>query len=88
MNIEKYKEPKDTEIDWSKVKGDTPILVRNKDGDEWIKRYFAYCGDNCGRNGVYAWTDGRTSLTKPEKCDVFFWSEAKLAESKEERGNT
>ena len=33
-----YKEP---EVDWSKVKVDTPILVKDILKSEWIKRYFA-----------------------------------------------
>lgn len=34
---ENHGEPK---VDWSKVKVDTPILVRN-DGDKWYTRHFA-----------------------------------------------
>ena len=43
-----YEEPK---VDWSKVKVDTPILVRDYEGSEWIKRYFAKFADG----KVYAW---------------------------------
>ena len=39
--LEKYEEP---EIDWSKVKVDTPILVRNYENEEWEKRFFAKFG--------------------------------------------
>ena len=68
--MEEYEEP---EIDWSKVKVDTPILVRNDESDKWLKRYFAkYEG-----GVVYAWKSGRTSWT--EDC-MIEWSYAKLAE--------
>ena len=71
--MEDYKEP---EVDWSKIKIDTPILVRNSESDKWFKRYFAkYEG-----GVVYAWKSGRTSWT--EDC-MIEWSYAKLAESEE-----
>ena len=47
-----YKEP---EVDWSKVKVDTPILVKDILKSEWIKRYFAKYEN--GR--VYAWKEGK-----------------------------
>ena len=73
--MEEYEEP---EIDWSKVKVDTPILVRNDESDKWFKRYFAkYEG-----GVVYAWKSGRTSWT--EDCMVE-WKYAKLSEDEEER---
>ena len=71
--LEEYEEPKEPEIDWSKVKVDTPILVRNDESDKWLKRYFAkYEG-----GVVYTWKSGRTSWT--EDC-MIEWSYAKLAE--------
>ena len=71
--LEEYEEP---EVDWSKVKVDTPILVRNGENDKWFKRYFAkYEG-----GVVYAWKSGRTSWT--EDC-MIEWSYAKLAENEE-----
>ena len=36
--LEDYKEP---EIDWSKVAVDTPILVRQTEDGEWLRRHFA-----------------------------------------------
>ena len=36
--LSEYKEP---EIDWSKVKVDTPILVKRSKEAEWERRYFA-----------------------------------------------
>lgn len=49
-----YKEP---EVNWSKVKVDTPILVREDEDEEWMARYFAKF-----ENGVvWSFCDGRTS---------------------------
>lgn len=70
-----YKEEK--EVDWSKVKVDTPILVRDYEGSEWIKRYFAKFADG----KVYAWLGGVTSWTA--NSNMSSWKYAKLAESEE-----
>ena len=71
-----YKEP---EIDWSKVKVDTPILVRTSETDRWNKRYFAKY-----ENGfVYAWSFGATSWSIDRKNNAAQWNFAKLAESEE-----
>ena len=75
--LEDYEEP---EIDWSKVEVDTPILVRQVEKGEWIKRHFAKY-----ENGlVYAWKDSRTSWTSLYDNEVTAWKYAKLAESEEE----
>jgi hypothetical protein len=71
-----YKEP---EIDWSKVKVDTPILVRDYEGSEWIKRYFAKFADGI----VYTWQGGTTSWTASGEYNVISWKYAKLAESED-----
>ena len=60
-----YKEP---EVDWSKVKVDTPILVRDMEGDEWTKRYFAKFIDGI----VYAWMGGATSWTADSEYRMNF----------------
>lgn len=72
-----YKEP---EVDWSKVKVDTPILVRDTEWHEWTKRYFAKY-----ENGkVYAWYDGATSWTIENKTEqILSWKYAKLVEREE-----
>ena len=75
--LEDYKEP---EIDWSKVEVDTPILVRDNDGDKWIRRYFA---KHEGKF-VYAWNSGRTSWSEGCMTGMTGWKQAKLAESEEE----
>lgn len=68
-----YKEP---EVDWSKVKVDTPILVKSSAGDVWFERHFA----KFEYETVYAWDDGRTSFTA-EECTG--WEIAKLADNKD-----
>ena len=75
--LEEYEEP---EVDWSKVAVDTPILVRDNENAEWIRRHFAKY-----ENGdVYAWRDAYTSWTTLYTDDVTRWKYAKLAESEEE----
>lgn len=72
--VEDQKEP---EIDWSKIKVDTPILVRDNKDNKWLKRYFAKYEDGL----VYAWLGENTSYTT---CGAAKWKYAKLAESEEE----
>ena len=71
--MEDYEEPK---VDWSKVAVDTPILVRDYEGQEWANRYFAKYENKT----IYAWDSGRTSWTGD---GVTEWKYAKLAESEE-----
>ena len=75
-----YKEP---EIDWSKVKVDTPILVKDCESSKWAKRYFAKFEDG----QIYAWGDGTTSWSANDECDVTSWNCAKLAERSEKNEN-
>ena len=65
------------QVDWSKVKVDTPILVREYESYKWTKRYFAKFEDG----KVYAWQVGATSWTADSKLNP--WKYAKLAESEE-----
>ena len=75
--LEEYKEPEELEIDWSKIKVDTPILVRQGKNGKWFERHFAKY-----ENGdVYAWIDGQTSWTG---ADNIKWKYAKLAKDEEE----
>lgn len=67
------------QVDWSKVKVDTPILVKDILKSEWIKRYFAKYEN--GR--VYAWKEGKTSWSAVNEHNVNSWKYAKLAESEE-----
>ena len=75
--MEEYKEP---EVDWSKVKVDTPILVRQTEDGEWLRRHFAKYEGGI----VYTWKDALTSWTVLHDEDVTAWKYAKLAESEEE----
>ena len=75
--LEDYEETKEPEVDWRKVKVDTPILVRYTKNEEWSKRYFAKY-----ENGyVHAWIGGGTSWSEE---NASAWRYAKLAESEEE----
>lgn len=65
------------QVDWSKVKVDTPILV-SEDAKEWNKRYFA----KFEYGVVWSFCDGRTSWTA-RKNDTISWKYAKLAESED-----
>ena len=78
--LEEYEEPKEPEVDWSKVKVDTPILVKEYEESKWTKRYFAKYEDGV----VYAWNNGVTSWTANDDECVIAWSFTKLAESEEE----
>ena len=71
--LEDYKE-EESEVDWSKVEVDTPILVRHTEDEEWVKRHFAKY-DKYGL--VYTWKSGGTSWTEE---DLSVWSYAKLPE--------
>ena len=78
--MKEYEEPKEPEIDWNKVKVDTPILVRINEDKEWERRYFAKY-----ENGVvYAWNSGCTSWTTHCMTACMTpWNYAKLAENEE-----
>ena len=63
----------ESEVDWNKIKVDTPLLVRNYINGEWSKRYFAKYEDG----NIYAWINGRTSWNE---TGIYAWKYAKLAE--------
>ena len=64
-------------VDWSKVKVDTPILVKSREEDDEYRRYFAKF-----ENGkVYAWQYGATSWTAISEYAVQSWNYAKLTEN-------
>lgn len=78
--MEEYEEPKEPEIDWSTVAVDTPILVRDSENTEWLKKHFAKY-----ENGiVYVWNLGRTSWSAPNNKSVSAWQYAKLIEDEKE----
>lgn len=65
------------EIDWTKVKVDTPILVTDEKDCNWEKRYFAkYENDE-----VYAFAEGVTSWTNTKA--PIRWLFTKLADETE-----
>lgn len=63
-------------VDWSKVKVDTPILVKDSNENRWRKRYFALFEDGL----IYAWESGATSWSVENHGRVVHWKYAKLAE--------
>lgn len=63
----------ESEVDWSKVSVDTPILVRSHTDSVWNRRYFAKYEDG----DVYAWVDGKTSWSSGGS--MLSWNYAKLA---------
>ena len=62
-------------VDWSKVKVDTPIFVRNRVEDVWKCRYFAKYEDG----KVYTWCGGRTSWSNVISDEPVNWIYAELA---------
>lgn len=64
-------EPK---VDWSTVKVDTPILVKDNENDHWKRGYFAMYTNGT----VCAWQNGMTSWTSNGHCNVWSWKYAKL----------
>lgn len=75
--FEEYEEPKEPEVDWSKVAVDTLILVRDTEYDEWEKGHFAKY-----ENGkICVWCGGQTSWTA--EGAIAEWKYAKLAENEE-----
>lgn len=75
--LEEYKDPKESETDWSKIEVDTPILVKDREDGDWLKRYFAKYEDGY----VYAWGNGCTSWNAD---NMYAWNHTKLAEGEEE----
>lgn len=66
-------------VDWSTVKVDTPVLVKDYENNEWTKRHFA-----CYVDGhVHAWIGGTTSWSADRRNDTMSWEYAKLAKDEE-----
>ena len=74
MNEEKLKSwgDEDSTSFWENVEIDTPILVRDADSDEWLRRHFSYYKDG----KVYAYVGGKSSFTS--KIDPYGWKNAKI----------
>lgn len=72
-------EYKVTEVDWSKIAVDTPILVKQNYMDEWRHRHFAKY-----ENGeVFAFENGTTSWSADSNRGISAWEQTKLAEPQE-----
>lgn len=63
-------------VDWTNVKVDTPILVKDYEEMNFAKRHFAFFKDG----KVYAWTSGVTSWSAENNEKVVPWLYAELAE--------
>lgn len=63
-------------VDWSKVKVDTPLLVKSCKESEWKKRYFAFY--KAGK--VHTWDSGTTSWSNGQIVNTSWWNYVKLAE--------
>lgn len=63
----------ETDINWTTVKKDTLIEVRERGDTSWCRRYFAKYKDG----KVWAYSDGRTSKTTAQ---IFEWRFARIAE--------
>lgn len=63
-------------VDWSKVKVDTPVFVRDSENDVWKCRYFA----KYEYEKVYTWVDGRTSWSNKIADVPVSWKYVQLAE--------
>lgn len=63
-------------VDWSQVKVDTPVFVRDSENDVWKCRYFA----KYEYEKVYTWVDGRTSWSNKIADVPVCWKYVQLAE--------
>ena len=65
----------ESEVDWAKVKVDTPVLVKEYSNGNWVRRYFAKYQNGC----VYTFGNGTTSWSSNNEGTIS-WKFAKLAE--------
>lgn len=72
--LDQYKEPKEPEVDWSKVPVDTKIYVKDAQEDKWCKRHFAKYEEG----KIFTWYYGRTSWSAENKDEVTSWEYGKL----------
>ena len=75
---EEYEEP---EIDWSNVPVDTLVMVREREDQEWILRYFKGINEDSLRHRYEAWESGATSKTAKGK--YLCWKYCELVEDKD-----
>ena len=72
---EEYEEP---EVDWENVPVDTLVMVREREDQEWILRYFKGINEDSLRHRYEAWESGATSKTASGK--YLCWNYCELAE--------
>lgn len=63
-------------VDWSTIKVDTPVLVKDYEDNAWTKRHFAFYKDG----KVYTWDSGATSWSTDNDNQISWWKYAKLSE--------
>ena len=78
---EEYKEPPKPEVDWNKVPVDTLVLVREREDEEWLLRYFKGINDKHLRRRYEAWESGATSKTANGK--YLCWTYCELVEDED-----
>lgn len=78
---EEYIEPPKPEVDWSKVPVDTLVMVRDREDQEWILRYFKGINEDSLRHRYEAWESGATSKTAKGK--YLCWNYCELVEEED-----
>lgn len=72
---EEYIEPKKSEIDWSKVPVDTPVLAWDGNDNLKCRSHFA----KYENNKIYTFADGRTSHTAKVFPERIYWDHVEIA---------
>lgn len=63
-------------MDWTRVEIDTPVIVRDREGQEWVRRYFA--GYEQGK--VWTFYQGTTSWSAGDEDHLTPWNFAKVVD--------
>ena len=67
-------------MDWSRVDVDTPVLVRDRHDQSWVRRYFA----KYEQGKVWTFYQGTTSWSAWSQDNLTAWNFAKIANYEEE----
>ena len=78
---EEYTEPPNPEVDWSKIPVDTLVRVRDREGQEWLLRYFKGINEDNFRRRYEAWANGATSKTAEDWTE--YWKYCELVEDED-----
>ena len=62
-------------MDWSRVDIDTPVIVRDRQDQEWVRRYFA----KYDQGKVWTFYQGTTSWSVGNEYNLTPWNFAKIA---------